>query len=45
MNFKQSSYEVMEGRDEVTIMIELSEQSSKSFEMTISLVDVTAKSK
>ena len=45
MNFKQSSYEVMEDRGEVTVMIELSRQSSKPFEVMISSMDVTANGK
>ena len=43
VNFKESSYEVMEGRDEVVIMIELSQSSPKQFEVMISLMDDTAK--
>ena len=45
VNFKESSYEVMEGRDEVVIMIELSQSSPKPFEVMISLMDDTATSK
>ena len=45
VNFKESSYEVMEGRDEVVIMIEVSQSSPKPFEVMISLMDDTAKSK
>ena len=43
MNFDQSSYEVMEGRGEVMIIIVLSQPSSEPFEVMISLMDVTAK--
>ena len=42
MNFNQSSYEVMEGRDEVMIVIELSQPSSKPFKVMITVMDVTA---
>ena len=42
MNFKQSSYEVMEDEGEVMIMIELSQPSSKPFDVMISLMNVTA---
>ena len=45
VNFKESSYEVMEGRDKVILMIELSQSSSKPFEVMISLMDDTTKSK
>ena len=45
INFKQSSYEVMEDRGEVTIMVELSRQSSQPFQVMISLMDVTANCK
>ena len=45
VNFKESSYEVMEGRDEVVIMIELSQSSPKQLEVMIILMDDTAKSK
>ena len=44
VNFKESSYEVMEGRDEVVLRIELSQSSPKPFEVMISLMDDTAKS-
>ena len=44
MNFKQSSYEVMENEDEVIIMIELSQLSSEPFEVMISIMDTTAES-
>ena len=44
MNFKQSSYEVMEDGGEVMIMIELSQPSSEPFEVMISLMDATAES-
>ena len=44
VNFKQSSYEVMEDGGEVMIMIELSQPSSEPFEVMISLMDATAKS-
>ena len=42
MNFKQSSYEVMEDEGEVTIMIELSQPSSEPFDVMISLMNDTA---
>ena len=42
VNFKQSSYEVMEDGGEVMIVIELSQPSSKPFDIMISLMDVTA---
>ena len=45
MNFKQSSYEVMEDRGEVTVMITLSQPSFKQFKMMIGLGDVTAECK
>ena len=45
VNFKQSSYEVMEDRGEVTIEMELSKSSSKPFEVMITVMDVTANSK
>ena len=44
MNFKQSSYEVMEDGGEVMIMIELSQPSSEPFEVMISLTNATAES-
>ena len=45
MNFKQSSYGVMEDGGEVMIMIELSQPSSEPFEVMISLMgDATAES-
>ena len=45
MNFNKSSYEVMEDSDEVMIMIVLNQPSSKPFDVMISLMDETAKSK
>ena len=45
VNFKQSSYEVMEDRGEVTVMIDMNQPSSKSFEVVISSMDVTANGK
>ena len=42
MNFKHSSYEVMEDGGEVMIMIELSQPSSEPFDVMINLMDVTA---
>ena len=45
VNFKQSSYEVMEDRGEVTVMITLSQPSFKQFKMMIGLGDVTAECK
>ena len=42
VNFKQSSYEVMEDGGEAMIVIELSQPSSKPFDVMISLMDVTA---
>ena len=42
MNFKQSSYEVMEDEGEVMITIELSQPSSEPFDVMISPMDVTA---
>ena len=39
VNFKRSTYEVMEDGGEVVIMIELSQASSESFEVMISLMD------
>ena len=45
MNFKQSSYEVMEDRGEVTVMIDMNQPSSKPFEVMISSMDVTANGK
>ena len=44
MNFKQSSYEIMEDRlrGEVMIVIELSQPSSEPFDVMISLINVTA---
>ena len=45
VNFKESSYEVMEGRDKVILMIELSQSSPKPFKVMISLMDDTTKSK
>ena len=42
MNFKQSSYEVMEDGGEVLTVIELSQPSSKPFDVMISLMNVTA---
>ena len=42
MNFKQSSYEVMEDESEVMIMIELSQPSSEPFDVMISLMNDTA---
>ena len=38
MNFNQSLYEVMEDGDEVMIMIDLNQPSSKPFEVMISLM-------
>ena len=45
MNFNQSSYEVMEDRGEVTVMIDMNQPSSTPFEVMISLMDVTANGK
>ena len=45
VNFKQSSYEVMEDRGEVTVMIDMNQPSSKPFEVMISSMDVTANGK
>ena len=45
MNFKQSSYEVMEDRSEVTVMIDMNQPSSKPFEVLMSLMNVTANGK
>ena len=42
VNFKQSSYEVIEDSNEVMIVIELSQPSSEPFEVMISLMNVTA---
>ena len=42
VNFNQSSYEVIEGRGEVMIVIELNQRSSQRFEVIISLMDITA---
>ena len=44
VNFKQSSYEVMEDGGEVMIVIELSQPSSKPFDVIISLMDITTES-
>ena len=44
VNFKQSSYEVMEDGGEVMIVIELSQPSSEPFDVMISSVDITAES-
>ena len=44
MNFNQSSYEVMENRYKVMIVVELSQPSSEPFDMIISLMNVTANS-
>ena len=43
VNFKQSSYEVMEDKGEEMIMIELSQPSSEPFEVMVTIMDVTAK--
>lgn len=45
VNFKQSSYEVMEETGEATIVIELSQPLTKQFEVMIGLIDVTARCK
>ena len=45
MNFKQSSYEVMEDRGEVTVMIDMNRPSSKPFEVMIRSMDVTTNGK
>ena len=45
INFKQSSYEVMEDRGEVTVMIDMNQPSSQPFQVMISLMDVTANCK
>ena len=42
MNFKHSSYEVMEDGREVMIVIELSQPSSEPFDVMISPMDDTA---
>ena len=44
MNFKQSSYEVMEDGDNVMIVIELSQSLSEPFDVMINLMDITAES-
>ena len=44
VNFKQSSYEVMEDEGEVIIMIEMSQPSSEPFEVMISSMDATVES-
>ena len=45
MNFKQSSYEVMGDRGEVTVMVDMNRPSSEPFEVMISSMDVTANGK
>ena len=45
MKFKQSSYEVMEDRSEMNVIVQLSRLSSKPFDVTISSVDITAECK
>ena len=45
MNFKQSSYEAMEDRGEVTVMIDMNQPSSKPFEVIIGVISVTARCK
>ena len=45
VNFKQSSYEVMENRSEVNVIVQLSRSSSKPFDVTINLMDITAECK
>ena len=42
VNFRRSSYEVIEDRGEVMIVMRLSQSSSESFEVMISSMDVTA---
>ena len=43
MEFKRSSYEVMEDEVEVMRVLRLSQPSADSFEVMISAMDVTAK--
>ena len=45
VNFERSSYEVIEGRGEMMIVIELNQRSSQRFEVIIGLMDITAKCK
>ena len=45
VNFNQSSYEVMESRGEVMVLIELNRPSSQAFEVILSLMDITAECK
>ena len=45
VNFKQSSYKVIEGRTDMTVEIVLTQPSSKPFEVMITLMDGTAKCK
>ena len=45
MNFKQSSYEVMEDGDEVMIVVTLSKALFKSFLLRINLINDTANGK
>ena len=45
MRFEQSSYEVMEDTNEVTIVILLSQPSSESFDVIITLMNLTAECK
>ena len=42
MSFSQSSYEVMEDDDTVTLTLQLSQMSSVPFEVTVNTMDVTA---
>ena len=45
VNFKQPLYEVMEDGDKMMIVIELSQPSSKPFDVMLSLMNVTAEGK
>ena len=45
MRFEQSSYEVMEDTNEVTIVILLSQPLSESFDVIITLMNLTAECK
>ena len=43
VNFSQSSYEVMENANTVTLIIELSQPSPKLFHVVIDMTDISAK--
>ena len=45
MRFEQSSYEITEDANEVIVVILLSQPSSKPFDVTISLMNLTAECK